>query len=382
MKNQPKAVRHDAFTTIVCEHDMRELNTSGPNGASSLLEVSDLVVEYSRGRGLPPLRAVDGVSLALAPGETVGLVGESGSGKSTIGRAILGLAPINDGKVVFDGDDITHAGRRRRQQISSELQVIFQDPYSSLSPTRTVGQSLAEMLRVPAKLPRDEVTARVQTMLKRVGLPPDAAGRYPANFSGGQRQRIAIARALMRNPRLVICDEPVSALDLSVQAQVLNLLRELQSELGLSYLFIAHDLPVVRHLSHRIVVLYCGRVMEQGDAATLYANPVHPYTRELLEAVPFPDPEVQRERRIGRRSQGTATTSVHPEAGGGCPFVSRCAFAIETCLKVRPHLDVTPAGSQVACHRWAELGAIDATRPRTGSVAVVPEANPMSNTPR
>src|SRR6185369_11786443 len=241
------------------------------------------------------------VSLSVAARETVGLVGESGSGKSTIGRAILGLTPVNDGTVAFDGADITHADYRARQRLAADLQVVFQDPYSSLNPTRTIGQTLAETLRVQGKRhTKAEVTERVRWMLERVGLPADAAGRYPAHFSGGQRQRIAIARALMVQPRLVICDEPVSALDLSVQAQVLNLLRELQNEFQLGYLFIAHDLAVVRHLSHRIIVLYRGRIMEEGSAATVYANPLHPYTQTLLEAAPVPDPERQRQRRTAR----------------------------------------------------------------------------------
>ena len=264
----------------------------------ALLDVRGLTVEYAVGRQRPPLRAVDGVDLRIGARETVGLVGESGSGKSTIGRAILGLVPVAAGTVRFDGADITRASQRQRRSLSSELQVIFQDPYSSLNPTRSIGDTLAETLR--AQRGRSDVAARVRTMLERVGLPADAARRYPAHFSGGQRQRIAIARALMASPRLVICDEAVSALDLSVQAQVLNLLRELQHELGLSYLFISHDLAVVRHVSHRIVVLYRGQVVEQGRAADVYANPQHAYTQALLEAAPAPDPDVQRARREAR----------------------------------------------------------------------------------
>ncbi len=333
--------------------------------AALLLDVRGLTVEYDVGRHIAPLRAVDGVSLTVAARETVGLVGESGSGKSTIGRAILGLAPIKEGNISFAGVDITHAGHRERRRLSADLQVIFQDPYSSLNPTRTIGQTLGETLRVHGETGRGEVAHRVAAMLERVGLPADAAGRYPAHFSGGQRQRIAIARALMARPRLVICDEPVSALDLSVQAQVLNLLRELQDELQLSYLFIAHDLAVVRHLSHRIIVLYRGRVMEQGEAAVVYARPAHPYTQILLEAAPLPDPDAQRRRRL-RRSNRRANAAI-ADAENGCPFAPRCPFAIEICRSVRPRLETTSSGSLVACHRWREVH--DQTEPTdTGAV--------------
>lgn len=318
-----------------------------------LLDVRGLTVEFPLGRHRPPLRAVDDVTFTVAARETVGLVGESGSGKTTIGRAILGLAPIKDGTISFAGVDITRAGYRERQRLSADLQVVFQDPYSSLNPTRTIGQTLAETMRVHSKPSRAEVVARVAAMLERVGLPPDAATRFPAHFSGGQRQRIAIARALMLQPRLVICDEPVSALDLSVQAQVLNLLRELQNEFELGYLFIAHDLAVVRHLSHRIIVLYRGRIMEQGDAATVYENPTHPYTQALLNAAPLPDPELQRRRRAARpRRSADAPSAVPADA---CPFAPRCPHGVDICFSQRPQLETTPDDSLVACHRWQEL---------------------------
>jgi oligopeptide/dipeptide ABC transporter ATP-binding protein len=318
-----------------------------------LLEVHGLTVEFSLGRGRPPLRAVDGVSLSVAEQETVGLVGESGSGKTTIGRAILGLTPIQSGSVRFDGNEVSEAGYRERQRLSAELQVVFQDPYSSLNPTRTIGQTLGETLRVQGKKSRADVTEQVRWMLERVGLPADAANRYPANFSGGQRQRIAIARALMVQPRLIICDEPVSALDLSVQAQVLNLLRELQNEFRLGYLFIAHDLAVVRHLSHRIIVLYRGRIMEEGSAAVVYNNPRHPYTQALLAAAPVADPELQAQRRSQRVRRGADGRG--GESAESCPFAARCAYAVERCRTVRPQLETTPDGNDVACHRWREL---------------------------
>jgi oligopeptide/dipeptide ABC transporter ATP-binding protein len=319
-----------------------------------LLDVRGLVVRFPGGHGRPALTAVDDVSFTVATQETVGLVGESGSGKTTIGRAILGLAPATEGRVAFAGRDITHASHRERRKLSADLQVVFQDPYSSLNPTRTIGQTLEETLRGQDGYSRAAARERGRSLLERVGLNPDAANRYPAHFSGGQRQRIAIARALMVQPRLLICDEPVSALDLSVQAQVLNLLRELQDEFQLSYLFIAHDLAVVRHLSRRILVLYKGRVMEQGPAAAVYGNPAHPYTRALLEATPIPDPEHQRSRRQRRQRQQDLR---RPFAGNGCPFTPRCPHVIEICNGVRPLLETTPDGALVACHRWRELRA-------------------------
>jgi oligopeptide/dipeptide ABC transporter ATP-binding protein len=318
-----------------------------------LLDVQDLRVEYARGRGRPPVRAVDGVSFSLATRETLALVGESGSGKTTIGRAILGLAPLKGGAIRFDGKDITKATQRRRRELSSELQVVFQDPYSSLNPTRTIGQTLSEVMRASGRPTRAEVHERVQTMLEHVGLPPDAAQRYPGHFSGGQRQRVAIARALMKQPRLVICDEPTSALDLSVQAQVLNLLQQLQRDFELSYLFISHDLAVVRYLAHRIIVLYHGRIVEQGDAEAIYANPTHPYTRALLDSAPVPDPDLQQQRRTTRRSR--AVTNPPLERVDACAFAARCPHAVDVCRTVQPLLEPTPDGTHVACHRWHEL---------------------------
>ncbi|GAA0666596.1 ATP-binding cassette domain-containing protein [Kitasatospora atroaurantiaca] len=324
-----------------------------------ILELCDLSVEFRQGRRTPPFRAVDGVSLTIGQGETVGLVGESGSGKSTIGRVVLGLSPVHSGQVLFDGADITRAGARTRRTLSSSLQVVFQDPYSSLNPARTIGQTLAEPLLVHEKLDRRQTAARIAAMLERVGMPADTANRYPGQFSGGQRQRIAIARALMLSPRLVICDEPVSALDLSIQAQVMNLLADLQRELSLSYLFIAHDLPVVRHLSQRIVVLYRGQIMESGPAAQVYAEPAHPYTRMLIAAVPEPDPAAQRGRRTPREADAPK-----PPAPTGCAFAHRCAHAVAICHAARPVLlpraggpDAGAAEHLTACHRSAELAA-------------------------
>ena len=321
-----------------------------------LLEVRDLSVHYSVGRKNPPVRALDGVSVTVAARETVGIVGESGSGKTTLGRAILGLAPVYHGTVLFAGADITHADYRQRRQLSAHLQVVFQDPYSSLNPTRTIGQTLSETLRVHRKLSRAALDQRVGVMLERVGLSRDVASRYPANFSGGQRQRIAIARALIVEPRLVICDEAVSALDLSVQAQVLNLLRELQDDFNLSYLFIGHDLDVVKFLSNRILVLYRGRVMEEGDARLVSEKPAHPYTRALLDAAPVPDPEIQRQRR--QALAVVATTETRATQMDACHFAPRCPYATDLCFGRRPVLERTPDGALVACHRWRELDLV------------------------
>ena len=270
-----------------------------------MLEIADLSVVYKQSRRRH-FQALKGVSLTISPGETVVLVGESGSGKSTIGRAVLGQTPVASGTIRFDGEDITHAGRKRRQQLGRELQVVFQDPYSSLNPARSIGQTLAEPLTTDRSLSREDVRGRIADILRQVGMPEDTAERYPGQFSGGQRQRIAIARAVIGRPRLVVCDEPVSALDLSVQAQVLNLLNELQETMGLSMLFISHDLTVVKHVSHRTVVLYRGEIVEEGNAVEVNDVPQHPYTQRLVEASPVPDPAVQRERREARRNRRLA----------------------------------------------------------------------------
>ncbi|GGA68767.1 ABC transporter ATP-binding protein [Pseudoclavibacter endophyticus] len=260
--------------------------------------MSRLTVDYGRGRRR--FRAVDDVSLHIGRGETLGLVGESGSGKSTIGRAILGLVKLAEGRIQYGGRDLGAMGRRERRTLGNRLQVIFQDPYSSLDPTKTIGYTLAEPVRLHERASKTEVRRRVHEMLARVGLPDSAAERYPSQFSGGQRQRIAIARALMCRPELVVCDEPVSALDLSIQAEVMNLVAEMQRELRLSVLFISHDLSVVRHVSDRIAVLRRGQVVEEGDANELSRSPKHEYTRELLAAAPVPDPLEQRRRREQR----------------------------------------------------------------------------------
>jgi len=296
----------------------------------SLLSVRDLVVEYrSRGRHV---RALDGVSLDVAPGETVGLVGESGSGKSTLARAVLGLVPVTSGSIRFGGADITRARARQRRALGSQLQAVFQDPYSSLNPALKVSAILAESAHAAGRLPAAELHRRIGDMLRQTGLPATAAGRYPGAFSGGQRQRLAIARALMPSPKLVICDEATSALDLSVQAQILNLLRDLQRRYSLSYLFIGHNLDVVRFVSHQIVVLYRGRVMEAGPAADVGRHPRHPYTKLLVHGHP-PD----------------SRPAADKPPSHGCAFAPRCHLATEVCREQAPQ-PVLIKGLSLACH--------------------------------
>jgi peptide/nickel transport system ATP-binding protein len=267
---------------------------------SSLLEVTDLVVEYpGKGFRAQPFRALKGVSIDIRPGETVGLVGESGSGKTTLGRAVLGLAPVTRGSIRYDGREIGSLKRRERRSLSDEIQVVFQDPYSSLNPSLTIEGILSEPLTARG-VSGKEAKTRVRDLLDRVGLPAGAATRLPREFSGGQRQRIAIARALALNPKLIVCDEPVSALDLSTQARVLDLFIEIQERTGVAYLFISHDLAVVRHISHRVAVMYHGELVETGDGDQVTSHPQHPYTQRLFLAAPVPDPDEQRERRAAR----------------------------------------------------------------------------------
>jgi oligopeptide/dipeptide ABC transporter ATP-binding protein len=304
--------------------------------APAMLEVKDLVVRYGHGRKAASApAAVDGVSFTIRPGETVGLVGESGSGKSTIGKAILGLQKVSGGSISFQGSDITHAGSSQRQELGGELRAVFQDPNSSLNPRKTIGASLAEPLRVRG-IQATEARTRAEDMLERVGLPREAVDRYPSQFSGGQRQRISVARALICEPKLVVCDEAVSALDLSTQAQVLNLLADLRDERGLSYLFIAHDISVVQFLAQRVVVLYRGQVMETGPAAAVTENPKHPFTQALVAASPVPRPAEQAERRKLRESLGVRTAAAVAASAGGCPFSQRCPLATDLCTTERP----------------------------------------------
>lgn len=322
---------------------------STPATAVPMLEVKDLVVRYGRGRKAAAApAAVDRVSFSIAPGETVGLVGESGSGKSTIGKAILGLQKVSGGTISYQGRDIISATAAQRRDLGGELRAVFQDPNSSLNPRNTIGTSLAEPLRLRG-MAAAEARVKAEDMLERVGLPREAVDRYPSQFSGGQRQRISVARALICDPRLVVCDEAVSALDLSTQAQVLNLLADLRDERGLSYLFIAHDIAVVQFLAQRVVVLYRGQVMESGPAAAVTENPQHPFTQALVAASPVPRPAEQAARREARESLGVRTGAAAVPAPGGCPFRLRCPLATELCATERPALRRVGA-ADVACH--------------------------------
>jgi peptide/nickel transport system ATP-binding protein len=297
------------------------------------------------------VRAVDGVSFTLRSGETLALVGESGSGKSTVGRLVLRLIEPTAGRVVFDGRDVFALEPAALQAFRRDAQLVFQDPYASLNPRMPVGDILAEPLKLHAIVPRSSRHARVAELLDLVGLNPKLARRYPHEFSGGQRQRIAIARALAVEPRLIVCDEPVSSLDVSIRAQVLNLLRDLRERLGLAYLFISHDLAVVKHIADRIAVMNFGRIVETANAETLFATPRHPYTRALLSAIPVPRPRAKRERI----AMGDLPSVLAPPAG--CHFNTRCPFAVDRCRTERPPLADDGSGHATACHRWAELPA-------------------------
>jgi oligopeptide/dipeptide ABC transporter ATP-binding protein len=315
-----------------------------------LVVVRDLKKYYHAGglfgRSIPPVRAVDGVSFEVARSETLALVGESGCGKSSVGRTILRLQEPTSGTAQFDGVDLFALDRKALRAIRRRMQIIFQDPYSSLNPRMTVGAAIAEGIEIHRLAPRKEIPQRVGALLEEVGLDRSYAGRYPHEFSGGQRQRIGIARALAVQPAFLVCDEPVSALDVSVQAQVLNLLGDLQQQRGLSYLFIAHDLAVVRQIAHRIAVMYLGRIVEQGPTDTLLSNPSHPYTVALLSAVPEPDPETRRSRIV---LSGDLPSPSNPPPG--CPFHTRCFHPAknERCRTEVPLLRPV-SGTLAACH--------------------------------
>ena len=322
-----------------------------------LLAVDNLKVHFNLGKatmfGQPRiLKAVDGVSFSLKPGETLGVVGESGCGKSTLARGILGLVPVTDGVVTMLSDELTSLSKKAMRQKRQDLQVIFQDPLASLNPRMSVGNIIAEpLLTFFPKMPKAERTEKVKNLMARVGLLPSQINRYPHEFSGGQCQRIGIARALILEPKLIICDEPVSALDVSIQAQIVNLLMDIQEEMGLSLIFIAHDLSVVRHISHRVMVMYLGRAVEIADRDDLYAKPLHPYTQALIAAVPIPDPIKERNKKQ-MIVEGDLPSPLNPPSG--CTFRTRCPFAVEECAISSPELREIQ-GHQVACHRVEEL---------------------------
>jgi peptide/nickel transport system ATP-binding protein len=315
-----------------------------------LLEIEDLHVTFGspglRGRGRV-LRAVNGVSLQIGRGQTVGLVGESGSGKSTLGRAVLRLVPVSGGRVTLDGRDITALRGRELRAARRQMQMVFQDPYSSLDPSSVIGDSIAEPLREHDGLSRSAAGVRVRELLEVVGLPAGHADRYPHEFSGGQRQRIAIARAVALNPSLVVCDEAVSALDVSTQNQVINLLEDLRTQFGLSYLFIAHDLAVVRHIAHEVAVMYLGHLVETGPTDRVYDAPAHPYTQALLSAIPASHP-----RRAGTGKRAALSGDLPDPANPprGCAFVTRCPSALDICREVAPATTPVEGGGAVACH--------------------------------
>ncbi|NYI04783.1 ABC transporter ATP-binding protein [Allostreptomyces psammosilenae] len=320
-----------------------------------ILRVHDLVKHFPVRQGLPLarptawVRAVDGVSFDLARGETLGLVGESGCGKSTLARLLLAAQRPTSGTVTFDGRDVFALGRRELRALRRRVQMVLQDPYTSLNPRMTVADIVGEPFEIhPEVAPRGQRRARVRELLELVGLDPDHAGRYPHQFSGGQRQRVGIARALALRPDVVVCDEPVSALDVSVQAQVMNLLADLQAELGLSYVFIAHDLAAVRHISDRVAVMYLGRIVEIGDADRIYDHPTHPYTQALLSAVPVPDPDAPGwEEQIVL--EGDPPSPLDPPSG--CRFRTRCWKAREPCARQEPALTARDGSAHPsACH--------------------------------
>jgi len=316
-----------------------------------VLSLADLRVHFPTRGGV--VRAVDGVSLDVMPGETVGLVGESGCGKSTLGKAALRLVPVTSGSIRLDGQDIGALSRGALRPLRPKMQMIFQDPFASLNPRLTVASILEEPLVVHGRGNAAERRTRVAWLMEKVGLRPEAAARHPHEFSGGQRQRIGIARALALEPRIVVCDEPVSALDVSVRAQVINLLTDLRRELGLAYLFVSHDLSVVEHVSDRIAVMYLGRLVEIADRRTLWTRPLHPYTQALVSAVPRADPTDGASRqRI--RLDGDLPSPIDPPSG--CRFRTRCPFAEEECAVREPELRHFGEGQRVACHRVEALG--------------------------
>lgn len=322
------------------------------NGKQELVNVRHLVKHFPVEGSDDLVRAVDDVSFEILRGETLGLVGESGCGKSTVGRCLLRLIEPTAGEIDFDGRNVRTLNRGDLRELRREMQIVFQDPYASLNPRMRVGDIVGEPLVIHNIGTKNDRYERVGELLRRVGLDPDYRKRYPHEFSGGQRQRIGVARTLALNPKLIVADEPVSALDVSVQAQVVNLLQELQQEFGLTYLFISHGLAVVEHISTRVAVMYLGRIVEIAPATELYLRPLHPYTQALLSAIPVPDPKRKRERIV---LQGDVPTPINPPSG--CRFRTRCPIAIDECARIDPELRELAPGHRVACIRvegWSE----------------------------
>lgn len=319
-----------------------------------ILHVEDLKMHFPIKRGVIQrtvgyVHAVDGITFDIYQGETLGLVGESGCGKTTAGRTILQLYKATSGSVIFQGKDLVQLKSEEMRQTRRKIQMIFQDPYASLNPRMTVEEIIGEPLLVHNIENGKEIREHVKDLLELVGLNPAYVDRYPHEFSGGQRQRIGVARSLALNPDLIVCDEPISALDVSIQAQVVNLLEDLQKELGLTYLFIAHDLSMVRHISNRVIVMYLGILVEMADRNTLYENPMHPYSIALLSAVPIPDPKVE-EKRKRIILEGDVPSPINPPSG--CRFRTRCPLAQAVCAEERPEWKEVEAGHYVACHFW------------------------------
>jgi len=331
-----------------------------------ILRVQNLTKYFPITRGglfkqhIGDVKAVDGISFDVNPGETLGLVGESGCGKSTAGRAMLRLIEPTAGSIEFDGQDVVDLSKHELVRMRRNMQMIFQDPYSSLNPRQTVGAIIGAPFQVQGVKPPQGVPAAVRELMERVGLNPEHYNRYPNEFSGGQRQRIGIARAIALEPKLIVCDEPVSALDVSIQAQVLNLLDDIQKEFGIAYVFVAHNLSVVRHISDRVAVMYLGKIMELADRDTLYNAALHPYTHALLSAVPIADPERERSRERIILSGDLPSPSDPPS---GCVFRTRCHKAVERCAQEVPLLRQISTGHQVACHFPDTLGGTQATTP-------------------
>jgi oligopeptide/dipeptide ABC transporter ATP-binding protein len=321
-------------------------NSAAKIQKQKLVEVRNLVKHFPIESSDDVVKAVDGVSFDIISGETLGLVGESGCGKSTVGKCLLRLYEPSSGEVVFEGKNLVGLPNREMQTLRREMQIIFQDPYASLNPRLSILSIVAEPLKIHGIGSKVEQKERTADLLKRVGLDPNYMHRYPHEFSGGQRQRIGIARSLALNPKLIICDEPVSALDVSVQAQVVNLLQDLQAEFGLTYLFISHGLAVVEHISQRVAVMYLGKIVEIAEGRELYDRPLHPYTKALLSAIPIPDPKQKRERII---LKGDVPTPINPPSG--CRFRTRCPWAIEDCARVVPELREIEPNHFAACIR-------------------------------
>jgi oligopeptide/dipeptide ABC transporter ATP-binding protein len=342
--------------------DPQDVGWAPDSGREPLVRLVGVKKHFPISRGIifqrrvGQVHAVDGVDLEVFPGETVGLVGETGCGKSTTARLITKLLDVTEGQVFFEGRDITKLSRRKMQPLRREMQMIFQDPYASLNPRKTVGTIIGEPFRIHGTVPKAKVKGEVQQLMERVGLNPEHYNRFPHEFSGGQRQRIGVARALALRPRLIVCDEPVSALDVSIQAQILNLLEDLQEEFNLTYIFIAHDLSVVKHMSDRVAVMYLGKIVEVASGDTLYRNPKHPYTGALLSAVPIPDPELaSHKRRI--ILEGDVPSPIDPPSG--CRFHPRCPNAqFPHCRDEVPELRPHHRGQVAACHYPLEDRAV------------------------